>query len=123
MCVKLEGADEQRCPPVPIDKSPLSCVGCGVESEVLSVCAGCHSVRYCGEKCQKSHWKEHQIWCNTINSLTGERNRKIDENCSFTSHVTPRVRSKLVQLVEDRCMIDCKIHDLEGELLWDTGFK
>ncbi len=121
--IKLEGTDEPRCPPVPkdVNKSPLSCASCGVGPDVGFVCTGCRSVRYCGQKCQKSHWKEHQTLCNTINSLTGERNKKIDEDCSFISHVTPRVRKKLIQLVGERCMIDCKIHNKEVEGLWDTG--
>ena len=118
---KIEGASEARCPLVPIDnESPLFCSACGV-SEVQFVCAGCKSAHYCGEQCQKAGWKGHKLLCSTISSLSRERGEKIDEMCSFISHVTPKVHQKLVQLVGERCIIQCKIGGRDEEGLWDTG--
>ena len=59
--------------------------------------------------------------CNTISGLAKERDEIIDKNCCFVSHVTPKVRQKLVQLVGERCVIQCEIGGCEEESLWDTG--
>ena len=120
---KLEGASESRCPLVPDnDKSPLfCCVGCGVRPEVRFTCTGCHSVQYCGKMCQKLDWKEHQVLCNAIKGLSKERDDRVDNLCSFVSHVTPKVRRKIVELVGERCVIECCINGVEVEGLWDTG--
>ena len=119
---KLEGAGEAGCPPVlDKEKSPLFCAGCGVSLGVQNVCTGCFSVHYCDKKCQKSDWVAHKTICNTINSLSKERDTLIDLKCNFVSHVTPTVQRKLVQLVGERCIIDCKIDGVDDEALWDTG--
>ena len=122
MSVKLEGADESRCPPVPNKtKSPLCCAGCGVGDTVLDVCTGCRSAHYCGKKCQKSHWKQHRTVCQTIQQLIKERDELIELKCSFVSHVTPKLRQKIVELVGEKCMIECMIEGEKVESLWDTG--
>ena len=118
---KIEGVSESRCPLAPTDeKSPLFCSACGV-SEVQFVCTGCRCVQYCGKECQKSDWNTHRVLCNTISDLARERDEKIDEMCSFISHVTPKVRRKLVELVGERCLINCMLQNQEVEGLWDTG--
>ena len=115
--VKLGGAGESGCPPVPNnEKSPLfCCAGCGVGPDVGFTCTGCRSVQYCGKKCQKVDWKEHQVLCNAISKLSKERDENIDELCSFISHVTPKVRRQIVELVGERCLIECMIQGLEVE--------
>ena len=59
--------------------------------------------------------------CNAISELSKERDRNIDDQCSFVSHVTPKVRRQIVELVGERCLIECMIRGLEVEGLWDTG--
>ena len=119
---KLEGAGESRCPPVPCEeKSPLFCAGCGVGRDVLSICTGCRSAHYCDTKCQRKHWKEHKTICDTIKQLTKERDELIDLKCSFVSHVTPKLRQRIVELVGERCIIECTIEGEKEESLWDTG--
>ena len=118
---KIEGAGEARCPLVPIEKeSPLFCSACCV-STVQFVCTGCRSAHYCCKQCQKSDWRKHRILCNTISGLAKERDAKIDEKCSFVSHITPKVKQKIVKLVGERCMIECEIAGCVEEGLWDTG--
>ena len=118
---KIEGAGEARCPLVPnVDKPPLFCSACCV-SKVQFVFTGCRSAHYCCKQCQKSDWKKHRMLCNTISGMAKERDEKIDEKCSFVSHVTPKVKQKLVQLVGERCMIECEIAGYVEDALWDTG--
>ena len=110
-----------RCPLVPnVDKPPLFCSACCV-SKVQFVCTACRSVHYCGKQCQKSDWKKHKMLCNTISGMAKERDEKIEEKCSFVSHVTPKVKQKLIQLVGERCMIECEIAGYIDDALWDTG--
>ena len=85
------------------------------------LCTVCKSTYYCNKQCQKLDWPKHKVLCNAISSLAKERDISIDEKCSFVSHVTPKVRQKLVQLVGERCVIQCKIGGSEVEALWDTG--
>ena len=37
--------------------------GCGAYSSKLLQCSRCHMVRYCGQECQKRHWKQHKKEC------------------------------------------------------------
>ena len=37
--------------------------GCGTYSSKLLQCSRCHMVRYCGQECQKRHWKQHKKEC------------------------------------------------------------
>ena len=59
--------------------------------------------------------------CNAISQLSKERDQNVDDLCSFISHVTPKVRRQIVDLVGDRCLIECMIKGLAVEGLWDTG--
>ena len=45
----------------------------------------------------------------------------VDLKCSFISHITPKAHHKLVQLVGEKCIIDCEIGGFVDEALWDTG--
>ncbi|KAL1741785.1 hypothetical protein HDZ31DRAFT_44669 [Schizophyllum fasciatum] len=44
--------------------SDTGCAICG--KKTTSRCTGCLSVSYCGQACQKVHWKEHKDFCRTI---------------------------------------------------------
>ncbi|KAL1758281.1 hypothetical protein FB107DRAFT_207452 [Schizophyllum commune] len=44
--------------------SDTGCAICG--KKTTSRCTGCLSVSYCGQACQKAHWKEHKGFCRTI---------------------------------------------------------
>ena len=130
--VKLLGADEMRCPPVPNEKSPLFvvCNGCGVDFDatVPCVCSRCNVVKYCRKECQQQNWKEHKKICNAIHTLTEEkvmkekeREKMVDVACAFTGHISPKEKRKLVELVGERCLIECTINGVSGDALWDTG--
>ena len=44
------------------------CECCGHVSHLLKKCAGCKSVYYCDNPCQRKHWKEHKAVCRTTTS-------------------------------------------------------
>ena len=39
------------------------CTNCGQACEHMKKCAGCGKPRYCSQKCQKQHWKQHKPDC------------------------------------------------------------
>ena len=39
------------------------CGSCGLARVGYKVCGGCGVIRYCGRRCQKKHWDEHQPLC------------------------------------------------------------
>ncbi|KAL1661906.1 hypothetical protein GGF50DRAFT_104764 [Schizophyllum commune] len=48
--------------------SDTGCAVCG--NKTTSRCTGCLSIAYCGQACQKAHWKEHKGFCKTIRGGT-----------------------------------------------------
>ena len=45
------------------------CAVCGDSHENLQKCGGCHSVRYCSERCQRDDWREHKRVCRRENLI------------------------------------------------------
>ena len=40
------------------------CSFCGTQSDTLKKCSHCSEAQYCGQSCQRTHWKEHKLSCN-----------------------------------------------------------
>jgi len=40
------------------------CSFCGTQSDTLKKCSHCSEAQYCGQSCQRKHWKEHKPICN-----------------------------------------------------------
>ena len=100
------------------------CNYCGKEATAKSgikVCSGCHSVKYCNERCQKKHRKSHRVLCQAIKTLSNKEEENCRDKCSFVSHVPPTVLETLVSLVGKRCVVKCKIGGCDEECLYDTG--
>ena len=60
----------------------LSGVACGScmetrSGEQLSLCSGCHTVSYCGTKCQNRNWSRHKKVCKIM------KDAKVEEKLSF----------------------------------------
>ena len=34
------------------------------------ICAGCHSIRYCSKRCQKTDWLLHKLLCKTFQDFS-----------------------------------------------------
>ena len=73
----------------------------------------------------KEVWPEHKSLCKTIQELIA-RNQASSipnslENGQYVTHLTPRQHTTVAKLVGKRCIINCKLNELETEALWDTG--
>lgn len=53
-----------------------SCDGCFVSSN-LRKCSACRVAWYCGNKCQKSEWKLHQLECQALAALSEDRKKML----------------------------------------------
>ena len=104
--------------------SSHGCNGCGsvgVGEAPILLCSGCKSVRYCGRQCQKEHWVQHKVLCQSIQQLQRDSQEKCKKSCAFVSHMTPKQRNTVAKLIGERCLIDCHIGDVKTSALWDTG--
>ena len=45
------------------DRTKMKCSFCGTHSDALKKCSRCRKAQYCGQSCQKEHWKEHKMTC------------------------------------------------------------
>ena len=86
------------------------------------MCTGCEAVWYCDSKCQKEHFKEHSVLCRTIKVLSAQQSEKIDERCTFSSHLTPDDERKLVKLVGRRCTVECEMGDGRSKSKGPVGY-
>ena len=102
-------------------KSQPTCTFCGqaqVKGPILQ-CRGCKAAKYCDRRCKKQHWSEHKKLCCTIQNLS---NAKEDSHPSiFSSHLTLKQQAKIVNLVGQRCMVNCQLNSKATKVLWDTG--
>ena len=87
--------------------------------------SGCHPTKYCSNRCQKKHWPEHTSLCKSIQELIAHNQASSVpsslENGQYVTHLTPRQHTTVAKLVGKRCIINCKLNELETEALWDTG--
>ena len=49
--------------PALTELSPYQCDSCQEKREKFRLCSRCRTARYCGEECQKAHWKAHKEVC------------------------------------------------------------
>ena len=51
------------------------------------------------------------------------RNKSVSQQLagSYFSHLTPRVQTKLVNVVGEKCTVRCRLDDVDTECLYDTG--
>ena len=101
---------------------PHCCNGCGaVNKTPQHVCSGCFAVHYCDKKCQKVHWKKHKTLCQAIKYLSNKEDKNCEDKCVFEGHVDPKTKQRVVELVGERCEVECQIGELSTKVLWDTG--
>lgn len=84
-------------------------------------CSRSHAVQYCNEKCQKKHFADHKVLCKAIKTIEDRHAKNVDENCRFQTHSTPKQKAKLVNLVGEKCEVQCTIGGQIVTALWDTG--
>lgn len=63
------GREHESHKPQKGKKQKQRCSRCGKSRQdgvKLQACGGCKVARYCGQACQKSHWKTHQLECKSL---------------------------------------------------------
>lgn len=84
-------------------------------------CANCKSVYYCSVQCQKLHRENHKGLCNAIMALSTVEQSEQTQEGVYISHLTPKERVTLGNLVGRKCTIGCVLDGVKTEALWDTG--
>lgn len=85
-------------------------------------CSQCHTSHYCSKVCQREHWEKHKKLCQAISEVELRERASVETlKTSFSSHLTPRQRSKLTKLVGRKCVVSCLIQGEKVDALWDTG--
>ena len=86
-----------------------TCDWCGAYS-TTDRCSGCREARYCGKRCQASHWAEHKGLCLQIRAEREkkERRKKLGEALYWASFFgrAPEVRSLLLSGADPRYRIE-----------------
>ena len=102
-------------------------IGCKKLHKILFICTGCKTSKYCSRACQVKDLANHkQIWLE-IHELSvkfekaGPGRGDGEDSRVFVSHLTPQGQEKLSKLVGRKCLIKCKMNDVELPVLFDTG--
>ena len=86
-----------------------TCDWCGAYS-TTDRCSGCREARYCGKRCQASHWAEHKGLCLQIRAEREkkERRKKLGEALYWASFFgrAPEVRSLLLSGADPRYRVE-----------------
>ena len=91
-------------------------------SENVRRCGNCKMVSYCSKKCQKSHWKDHAVYCSAIVDLVKCEKEKIYGNHTVRQNQMDfKTKRKMMKLVGDKPMLNCQLGGRSFEMLWDTG--
>ena len=77
------------------------CSFCG-QYDALKKCGRCGKAQYCGQSCQKKHWKEHKLICNPQD----EMNPQIDEADPQIDEADPQIDEADPQIDEVNPRID-----------------
>ena len=87
----------------------------------LQRCANCKTVYYCSTQCQRLHRDNHKELCNAIMRLSAVDQSQDRQEGVYVSHLTPKERVTLGNLVGRKCTIECLLDGVQTEALWDTG--
>ncbi len=124
---KLEGPTESGlCNERPSKPSEMKiCVCCekNVEKEMVKKCELCASGCYCSEECRDKHviTNKHQVLCVSIQQLEEIQMDRRLAALPLKEKSQVSVKRRLVSLVGEKPVINCKIGDEKSEALWDTG--
>ena len=107
---------KEICKAIDILSVSQVCKKCKKKKGTLQ-CSQCHGPKYCSKECQKSDWHDHKALCQAIDTLSSSLKKKT----MFKSHLGEKVHAKLINLVGEKCLVNCHINGLSSKSLWDTG--
>ena len=84
-------------------------------------CAQCKATNYCSKVCQIEHWRSHKEICVAIKQAESYFDAVYLPKTMYMSHLTHHNHKKLVNLVGEKCLINCKLDETNCQALWDTG--
>ena len=97
------------------------CCVCG-STEDVKACGNCKATRYCSKKCQKSHRDYHEVYCLAIADLEKVQKEKLYGDFTVRQKRDDvKTRRKLMKLVGEKPMLNCRLDGKEFQMLWDTG--
>ena len=90
------------------------CIFCSKQSPELLQCSGCGDVRYCGQACQKSHWKHHKKDCKPfrICEIAGKNKGILTTKTIRQGQVLLRDKALLIlkkSQIKDKVGIRCQV--------------
>ena len=79
-------------------RTKVKCSFCGIQSDALKKCSRCGKAQYCGQGCQKKHWKEHKMTCTgstkgATHPNTQPKNPPISSACSIEDATYPNTHA------------------------------
>lgn len=107
--------------------SHLKCVQCAKLLSGYKQGKQCGIATYCGQTCQKQHWKIHRNTCKTIsaieanNASIGSSKQNVDTLKGSVNEITPKTRTKLAKVLGQKCTVNILMNGTEENVLWDTG--
>ena len=101
------------------------CVVCEKECRVrIKRCKDCSGGRYCSRACRDAHKPQHRDLCGYIAELEKmERAKLLCDSFSVreVDQVPLLLRNKLVKLVGEKPLLNCRLDGKRCDGLWDTG--
>ena len=59
--------------------------------------------------------------CTSIATLHGQHKKKTYKSGSYSTNVTPKEKKKVAELIDDKCLIQCRLNQRKASVLVDTG--
>jgi hypothetical protein len=98
-------------------------VACRKDSVNILKCLECDSGCYCSAECRDIHIQthDHRILCASIQHLEKVKMEKRLSALPLREKTQVRLKRRLVSLVGEKPIVNCKLNNKNFEALWDTG--
>lgn len=88
----------------------------------LKCCSVCKITLYCSKDCQETHWSVHKRYCKPY-TCSSIKKQEIQSSCKpkCRKRSNPVKTPTVKELVGEKCLIQCFLHNQRIQALWDTG--